>query len=308
MKFELEKSQVDCEKKVKRKVTEGKRNATGAEGTEPKKTKQEVIVSKWIGIDKFVKEAAKFNLKILRYSQNITPKEIPEVCQKFVAGIDEAGRGPVIGPLVQSIFFSDPEKDKELKNMGVMDSKMLTFTKREEIFEKFIEKDYKWDLACISPEFISNEMTRKGGMNLNQIEHKNIFSFVDDYSNCIEHLYIDSIGGKKNAEKMIGPKIVEKVGYTIEIKADDKYISVSAASIVAKVMRDRILREMERIYNSKQEKKVAFGSGYPSDPNSKTLLKMLACPVIGYPYFVRTSWSTAKTILDAKKNVKKTDD
>ena len=96
---------------------------------------------------------------------------IPEVCKKepCVLGIDEAGRGPVLGPMVYGISFCPVSRNKELKDLGVDDSKALTEEKREELLDKVLANDdyIGWAIYVLSPQYISSSMYRRSKYNLN---------------------------------------------------------------------------------------------------------------------------------------------
>lgn len=114
----------------------------------------------------------------------------------------------------------------------------------------------------------------------------------------IAHVYIDTVGPPiKYKEKL--SKIFPRINFTVTEKADSKYPIVSAASICAKVMRDRIVNGWRYVEcDSLQLGSFELGSGYPADPGTKKFLERSLDPVFGYPILARFSWSTIKNILD----------
>lgn len=176
----------------------------------------------------------------------------------IISGIDEAGRGPVLGPMVISIFSIDKKYENLLISLGVKDSKKLKKKKREEIFEQFIKNNFDFDFLIIGPE----EIDRK---SLNKIFiEKTIFFSKNNPSQTI---YLDAPCQEKRCETLslkltcfTGKKVIALN------KADEKIPVVSAASIVAKVIRDGEIEKLHKIYGD-------FGSGYPSDEKTINWLK-----------------------------------
>merc|ERR1719153_1258258 len=101
--------------------------------------------------------------------------DIAEVCKNepCVLGVDEAGRGPVLGPMVYGICFCPISKNDDLKELGVDDSKALTEEQREGLLEKVLDNnDYiGWAVDILSPSFISTSMNKRGKYNLNAMSH-----------------------------------------------------------------------------------------------------------------------------------------
>ena len=101
--------------------------------------------------------------------------DIPEVCktQPCVLGVDEAGRGPVLGPMVYGISFCPVEKNRDLKELGVDDSKALTEEQRGKLLDKIVDNsDYiGWAIHVLSPRYISTSMYKRGKYNLNSMSH-----------------------------------------------------------------------------------------------------------------------------------------
>eukprot|EP00698_Gefionella_okellyi_P018512 TRINITY_DN5559_c0_g1_i2.p1 TRINITY_DN5559_c0_g1~~TRINITY_DN5559_c0_g1_i2.p1 ORF type:complete len:276 (+),score=40.85 TRINITY_DN5559_c0_g1_i2:12-839(+) len=214
-------------------------------------------------------------------------------------GIDEAGRGPVLGPMVYGCFYCPIAKEKDLKAIGVNDSKKLNEDQRDSQFVKL--KDCKWggyELVVLSAEELSNKMLRREKYNLNLISHDaaaQLIRTVLDKGVNVTHVYVDTVGDAKKYQEKLKRQFVN-LEITVCPKADSLYPTVSAASICAKVTRDALLRDW-----SFAEPNIAadrqFGSGYPSDPHTVSWLKRNFDPVFGFPSLIRFSWGTTKNHL-----------
>ena len=146
---------------------------------------------------------------------------------KYICGIDEAGRGPLAGPVVIASVIMPADSMIE----GVNDSKKVSEKKREAIYEKIIEEAVSYGIAIIGQDEIDEinilNATKKGlTMSLKELTVKPDLILVD----ALEH--IDTLG----------------IPYEPIIKGDAKAYSISAASIIAKVTRDRIMREWASVY------------------------------------------------------------
>jgi len=204
----------------------------------------------------------------------------------LVAGIDEAGRGAVIGPLVVAGVSADERTANSLKKIGVKDSKLLTPKQRVVLAGK-IEKLAK-DIAVIKVGACKIDSHRKGGVNLNQIEAMK----MADITNFLNpnRMYIDC--PERNLDKF--NKFVSKMvkcdpmpEMIMENKADIRYPIVSAASIIAKVERDKDIEELKKKHGD-------VGSGYPHDEVTINWLKSHMENNGKFPDFVRRSWMTAE--------------
>lgn len=196
-------------------------------------------------------------------------------------GIDEAGRGPVIG----SMFVAGVLNYDGLEEIGVKDSKRLSPSKREDL-AKIIEDATEVHVV----EMTANEIDMgRQERTLNEI-------MVELFSDLINHFqpdraFVDAADVKperfaanlRSCYKGIGePEIIS------EWKADDRYAVVSAASIVAKVHRDRSIKVL------KEEIGAEIGSGYPADRKTIQFLKELlkGKDIDDIPPYVRRSWKT----------------
>ena len=197
-----------------------------------------------------------------------------------ILGVDEAGRGSVLGPLVIAGVIVPEKMDKVLERMGVKDSKRLA-PHRRTILSRKLKKMFEYDVVVITAQDI--DRMRADGINLNDIEKNAMQDLILKLNP--EKAIVDAVDVK--AEHFQN-KLCDATGVDViaEHKADDKYIEVSAASIIAKQERDSFIEEI----NKKYIKMGGIGSGYPSDPTTKEFLTNFTYDEM--PDFVRRSWAT----------------
>lgn len=205
-----------------------------------------------------------------------------------VLGIDEAGRGSVLGPLVIAGVIVPEKMDIVLERMGVKDSKRLTPNRRT-ILSRKLKKMFEYELVVISAQDIDN--MRADGINLNEIERIGMEKILSNLNP--EKAIVDAVDIK--AERFQN-KLVNDTGVNVvaEHKADDNYIEVSAASIIAKQERDAHIAEINKDYI----KMGGIGSGYPSDPITKKFLTNFTYEEM--PDFVRKSWATVEKMKNSQ--------
>lgn len=207
----------------------------------------------------------------------------------LICGIDEAGRGPVIGPMVMAGVLIDNKDEKKLKAIGVKDSKQLTPDQRERLAEEIKKIAKKIRIVIIEPKVIDFHVMGESS-NLNWLEADKTIEIIDSLKP--DAVYIDCPSNNTTAYKnYFAKKIKSDIKMYAEHKADQKYPVVSAASIIAKVTRDA---EIEKI---KAKIGVDFGSGYPSDPRTT---KFLEDNWQKYPDIFRKSWGTYKEFANAE--------
>ncbi len=195
-----------------------------------------------------------------------------------LVGIDEAGRGSVIGPLVVCGVAIEEERLKYLERLKLKDSKKIT-PKRRVVLSRKIKKIAECHTVHISAYDI--DLLRSKDINLNEIEKIAMRKIIGDSKPDIS--FIDCIDVKP--ERFINEieKFQDKLKVIAEHGADDKYAIVSASSIVAKVERDMAIHKLRKEFSD-------IGSGYPSDPKTILFLKNIAYDDL--PEFVRRSWAT----------------
>ncbi|KAH8393972.1 hypothetical protein KR215_011583, partial [Drosophila sulfurigaster] len=234
--------------------------------------------------------------------------DVPSICkeQPCMLGVDEAGRGPVLGPMVYGISYCPLESKKALVDLGCADSKQLTEEKRDIIFNELNTLEYAnscigWAVEIISPNVISTSMYRRTKCSLNEVSMDSAMGLIQhaiDAGVNIAEVYVDTVGPpEKYQEKLL--KRFPNFKITVAKKADSTYPIVSAASICAKVTRDHALK-VWKFPEGLVIKDNAFGSGYPGDPVTKRFLTENIDLVFGFPRLVRFSWSTAENALADK--------
>lgn len=197
-----------------------------------------------------------------------------------ILGIDEAGRGSVLGPMVIAGVIIPEKMDKVLERMGVKDSKRLSPNRRT-ILSRKLKKMFEYEIVVISA--LEIDQMRADGINLNDIEKNAMMDLIIKMNP--QKAIVDAVDVK--AERFQN-NLCESTGIDVvaEHKADDKYIEVSAASIIAKAERDAQIAEINKNYI----KMGGIGSGYPSDPTTKEFLTNYTYDEM--PDFVRKSWAT----------------
>lgn len=209
---------------------------------------------------------------------------------EFVTGIDESGRGAVIGPLVVAGVTIDIKSEKKLKALGVKDSKELTPGKREELYKE-IEKVAK-DIFVLKVAPCRIDTYRKMGINLDKIEAMKMAEIVDYKSGS--KVIIDSLTHNPKKFKKVVESFVKNKGseLIVENYMDETMVSVSAASIVAKVERDKEIDEL------KKQVGIDFGVGYPHDPLTIQFLEQTIKNSKGkeLPDYIRKSWVTTEML------------
>jgi ribonuclease HII len=204
----------------------------------------------------------------------------------IVCGIDEAGRGPVIGPMVMGCAVFDEVGGDKLRELKVRDSKKVAPSRRLSLEPLIKEYAVEWGLIKVYPQEID---LRRKKTSLNMIEALKIAELISSLESNPDKIIVDSadsiaenfrgkITGFLNKKGVSIPEIIS------EHKADDRYIEVSAASILAKVERDREIEILKSKYGE-------LGSGYPSDEVTQGFIKNLVRNG-ELPDYVRKSWNT----------------
>ncbi len=195
-----------------------------------------------------------------------------------VVGIDEAGRGSVIGPLVVSGVVIKENRIKYLERLELKDSKKISPKKRTVLSRK-IRKITEYHIVKITAHDI--DVLRSQDVNLNEIEKIAMQKIIEKSGAAIS--IIDCIDVKPERFKNEIEQIFPNLKVISEHRAEDKYAVVAAASIVAKVERDLEIAEIRKTFEN-------IGSGYPSDPKTIEFLKNISYDEL--PNFVRKSWAT----------------
>ncbi|WP_236944851.1 ribonuclease HII [Infirmifilum uzonense] len=211
----------------------------------------------------------------------------------WIAGVDEAGRGPVIGPMVVALVALDESRIGILENIGVKDSKMLSPSRRERI-RKILEEILEYTaIRVVQPREIDEAVEGISSENLNSLEATVIADLVLQALKKIglSRVYVDSPDPvAERFGRILATRINKDIVVVAENHADIKYPIVSAASIIAKSEREKIISELKRVYGD-------FGSGYPSDPKTREFLKRLLENNRELPPIVRRSWKTLSRLM-----------
>jgi len=207
----------------------------------------------------------------------------------LVAGVDDAGRGCAIGPLVIAGVLMNENDLSKLADLGVKDSKLLSPHRREVLAPeiKRVAKDY--NIVKLSPRQIDDVVLNGRKLRrLNWLEAQTMAKVIEALKP--DKAYVDA---SDVLEERFGRDILDSLSFRIPIvsehKADRTYPIVSAASIIAKVERDREVAELAKAHGD-------FGSGYPSDPRTMDFLRRCLKKMEEYPDFVRRSWKPVKKV------------
>jgi ribonuclease HII len=209
--------------------------------------------------------------------------------QARILGIDEAGRGSVLGPLVVGAFCCSAEQLTALRATGVRDSKRLSPGRREEVYGLLAAVGERRSVA-LPPRTIDRYVARGG---LNELE-------LDTFATLVRELrpdvaYVDACD--PNAERF-GRRLAALAGDGTRVvsrhKADRDLLVVSAASVVAKVRRDAALENLGRAAGE------SVGSGYPSDAETRRCVERHAADGGRVPPWMRRSWETVQRVKRAR--------
>lgn len=212
----------------------------------------------------------------------------------LIAGVDEAGRGCVVGPLVVAGVAVETENLPFLSQLGVKDSKLLTPKKREELYVEIIKLTKIFHTIKLAPCQIDKVVESQRKLHkLNRLEAQTMAQIIDFLKP--DEVYVDAADVVEDRFKChiqecltIKPKIIA------EHKADRTYPIVSAASIIAKVQRDREIANLRVEYGD-------FGSGYLTDEKTMLFINRWLEKNSDYPDFIRKSWKPAKKAMNERK-------
>ena len=197
-----------------------------------------------------------------------------------VLGIDEAGRGPTIGPMIiAGVMIED---DEESKIEGVKDSKLLPHKKRIEL-DKKIKASSKYKIIEVSPKEI-DEALESNELNLNWLEaykQAEIINSLNPDKAIIDCPSPNCDKFKAYLKNLLKNKKIELI---VEHKADVKYPTCSAASIIAKVKREEEMDKIKKRYGN-------TGPGYSSSPITQKFIKE---NWEKHPEIFRKTWATWK--------------
>jgi ribonuclease HII len=213
-----------------------------------------------------------------------------ELARLKVCGVDDAGRGPVIGPLVVAGIRIEEEKLDQLRSLGVKDSKKLSPEARLKLsieIPEIVDEYHIVELEAAHLDRVVNHSPKFQRLNL--LEARAMAEVIEKLK---PHLvYVDASDTRPERFKN---NILENLSFKPKIvsehHADEKYPSVSAASILAKVRRDSRIEELRKEYGN-------IGSGYAHDPITVRFLSEYYLMNQDFPPIVRRSWKTLRNIV-----------
>ena len=215
-------------------------------------------------------------------------------------GIDDAGRGPVIGPMILAGCLLNSEVEEEFKKMGVKDSKQLTARRREELAGMIKVRAVTFEITLTHPQEITDK--NKNGVNLNTIEAQKAAEIINriNKGHAGMKVFIDCPSPNIKAWQGVLERYIknkENLEIHCEHKADINHVSCSAASVLAKTIRDAEVKKIQEMVG------VDFGSGYSSDP---VTCKFLAEYSEKHKHdgIFRETWSTWKNACKVKEQKK----
>jgi ribonuclease HII len=209
-----------------------------------------------------------------------------------VLGIDEAGRGPVIGPLVMAGVMIEEGREKMLGE--VKDSKLIPHKKRLKL-DKHLRENFEYKITIAEPKEI-DEALNSTTLNLNWLEAHKQAEIINSLKPDVAIIDCPSTNPPKFTEYLKNLLEDKSIKLIVEHKADAIYPVCSAGSILAKVEREN---QMDKI----KEKYGKTGSGYPADPKTKEFVKNNWDK---HPEIFRKTWATYKKISEKEKRYQKT--
>ena len=213
--------------------------------------------------------------------------------KRLIGGVDDAGRGCIIGPLVLAGVALEESKISKLTEIGVRDSKTLTPSARARLYSLIKNLAYKVVSLKVPPEEVDRYVARrKKFIRLNLLEAEAAAKIIEELE--ADLVYIDaSDTDPERFKKNVIALIKREVEVISEHNADKTYPIVSAASIVAKVERDAEIAKLHERYGN-------FGSGYPADPSTIAFLKEWLGKYGEMPPFARKTWKTWRRLVDGR--------
>jgi len=216
----------------------------------------------------------------------------------LIGGVDDAGRGAVIGPLVIAGVLVDESIVPKLVQIGVKDSKLLSPKRREQLAKEIRKLSKKHSVLKLSPAEVDKVVkTGKKFYKLNRLEAHAMAKVICNLKPDI--VYVDASDVSPDRfRQYIMEEIPFKVQIVSEHKADRLYPVVSAASILAKVERDGAIAELKEKYSE-------IGSGYIADPQTVRFLESWIRNFESYPDFVRDSWKPAQRLKKSAETIQR---
>lgn len=197
-------------------------------------------------------------------------------------GIDEAGKGPVLGPMAIGIVIGD---DITMRRIGARDSKSLSQSSRVRIGNLIKKEATYWNVKLIDSSYLNKKMDE---ITINRIEEMEVSEIISK-APC-DRFVVDSFDVNEERlssvlSSMSGKKVI------CRHRADQTYANVSAASIIAKLAREEAMDRIRKEYGD-------TGSGYPSDPKTVNFLRNSIIQGTDISRIVRTHWKTYTSMVN----------
>ncbi len=216
----------------------------------------------------------------------------------LIAGIDEAGRGPAIGPMVLAAALVDSEKEIILQELGAKDSKVVPVEERERLYPLLKKHLQDYETVHLHPKEMDGLMEHH---SLNEIEAMKVGFLLNSFKTKPDLVYVDSPDPMAHHfAKRIQNYLSFPTKIIAEHKADVNYPVVSAASILAKVERDLEIQKLQK----KFQKFGNIGSGYAHDDRTISFLRAYLKTHQRLPECARTKWDTNVRLLDERFQTK----
>ncbi|HVX02901.1 MAG TPA: ribonuclease HII [Nitrososphaera sp.] len=205
----------------------------------------------------------------------------------LIGGVDEAGRGSIIGPLVVAGISVRESKVAKLKEMGVKDSKQLTRQARERLYDEIVSIADHHHIHAIKPTEVDSHVLQRG---LNRLEARAMAHVIGKM--VVDEVYVDccDTNPQRYSEHIAGHLKSVPAIHSMH-HADRINVVVSAASILAKVKRDSEIQKLRRRYRD-------IGSGYPSDEKTMLFIRNWVEAKRTPPTFARKSWKPLRVMLE----------
>lgn len=200
-----------------------------------------------------------------------------------VCGVDDAGRGSLLGPLVIAGVSVRRSGLRRLSGLGVRDSKKLSPKRREALYGEITGLADRYHVVRIPPRVIDRSVRRH---LLNVLEARymaRVVSRLDPGVSYVDSCDVDPARFGRRVSELAGGARIRSYH-----RADDRFVIVSAASILAKVCRDREIKRLQRTHD--------VGSGYPSDRRTVRFVKNYYKKHRELPAFARASWRTVRDL------------
>jgi ribonuclease HII len=205
----------------------------------------------------------------------------------LIGGVDEAGRGSILGPLVVAGVSVRESKIPKLKQMGVKDSKQLTPKARERLYDEIVSLADHYHIHTIKSSEVDSHVLERG---LNRLEARAMAHVIGRIK--VDEVYVDCCDTNPDRYRDHIASHLEKSPKIHSLHHADRInVVVSAASILAKVERDFEIQKLRKKHRN-------IGSGYPSDEKTMLFIRNWVVRKKSAPVFARKSWKPMRLLLE----------